>query len=70
MGSSTCCARALIAKIDKPIVACVSILPIDLDAFRLGDGDMFGIGAVEHGFASMAGECRKSMQMPLHVAYA
>lgn len=43
------CAGALIAKIDESVIACVAILPIDLDPFRFGDRDMFRIGVVQHG---------------------
>lgn len=71
MGAGASCARALITKVDKSIVACVAVFPIDLDAFRFGDGDMFRIGAVEHGFASMVlASVEESMEMPFHVAHA
>ena len=38
-------ARALIAQVLQFVIAGVPVLPVDLDALRFRDGDMFGVGA-------------------------
>src|ERR1019366_9117111 len=37
-------AGALVAQVHEAVIAGVAILPIDLDSFRFGNGDVFGIG--------------------------
>src|SRR5579872_4308127 len=37
-------ARAVIAKIGEAVAAGVPVLPVDDDAFGLGDGDVLGVG--------------------------
>src|ERR1035437_5880871 len=41
-------AGALVAQVSEAVIAGVAILPIDLDAFRFGNGDVFGIGGWRH----------------------
>ena len=44
MGTGARGAGAFVAQVDKAVIARVAILPIDLDAFRFGNGDVFGVG--------------------------
>src|ERR1019366_2759639 len=44
VGAAARGAGALVAQVDEAVIAGVAILPIDLDAFRFGNGDVFGVG--------------------------
>ena len=47
---STRGAGAFVAEIGEAILAVMRILPIDLDPFRLGNGDVFRVGGNGHAY--------------------
>jgi hypothetical protein len=48
VGTAAGGAGALVAQVGETVVAVVAILPIDLDAFRFGNGDVFWVGGLNH----------------------
>jgi hypothetical protein len=48
MGAGALRARAFIAQIRKAVFAVMPVFPVDLDAFGLGDSDVFRVGCERH----------------------
>ena len=41
-------ARALVTQIGEAVLTVVAVFPVDLDAFGLGNGDVFRVGCERH----------------------